>query len=155
MLATNSKLKHVLIILLLPIKSNGNHPQFPRILRSWDLAQTFVRCVCNPRLENTRKSVKSLQKSQLWYLFDNKNSFSSQDIFYSGSIYNLKEYKEAPTVQEYVASITSLPVMAEEEPRRTAICTCLPDTMADILSGNVALVVDLFILWKDRLRQSI
>ena len=29
--ATNSELKHVLIILLLPIKSNENQPQFPRI----------------------------------------------------------------------------------------------------------------------------
>ena len=47
-----------------------------------------------------------------------------------------------------MASITSLPVMAEEEPRRTAICTCLPDTMADILSGNIAYGLDLLIVRK-------
>lgn len=40
-------------------------------------------------------------------------------------------------MQEYVASITSIPAMAEEEHRRTALCTCLPDTMADILSGKL------------------
>ena len=65
------------------------------------------------------------------------------DIFYSGSIYNLKEYKTSQQdVQQYITSITSIPGELALPPSSCwDKCTCLPksivDTFRDMLDPSL------------------
>ena len=74
-------------------------------------------------------TIEFKQKYFLVYLY-------LQDIFYSGSVYHLPQYKETNNVDDYVASITSIPAMHEETiAPKTITCGCFPRQMADALSG--------------------
>lgn len=51
-------------------------------------------------------------------------------------MYHLPEYKETNNVDDYMASITSIPAMNEEAVApKTFTCGCFPRQMADTLSG--------------------
>lgn len=64
--------------------------------------------------------------------------FGLQDVFYSGSIYNLQEFKDVSNMQNYVASIVSIPAIQEKGQRKVNIfpCCCLPEQMTDVFNGE-------------------
>lgn len=50
-----------------------------------------------------------------------------KDIFYSGSIDHIPQYRSSPDMKTYIASITSIPGVTEEDkPSVWDKCTCLP-----------------------------
>ena len=60
-----------------------------------------------------------------------------KDIFYSGSIVNIHEFRSQPSMTSYIASITTIPGEIPEdvtEGRLHRWCSCLPKPVADILS---------------------
>ncbi|KAF6032576.1 hypothetical protein EB796_009177 [Bugula neritina] len=63
---------------------------------------------------------------------DLKRPMYKKDIFYSGSVLNLPEYKDTSNTQDYVTSIISLPAMNNKA--TTNICSCLPRQITDTLS---------------------
>lgn len=61
----------------------------------------------------------------------------SQDVFYTSSVTNLREYQSSPNMREYVTSAVVIPTV-EEEPMRFRLfsCRCLPTQMRDVLLGE-------------------
>ena len=60
-----------------------------------------------------------------------------KDIFYSGSIININEFRSQPSMTSYIASITSIPgetVIDQVDGRIHKWCSCLPKPVADVLS---------------------
>ena len=60
-----------------------------------------------------------------------------KDIFYSGSIININEFRSQPSMTSYVASITSIPgeaPMDRVDGRVHKWCLCIPKPVADVLS---------------------
>ncbi|XP_052805368.1 monocarboxylate transporter 13-like isoform X2 [Mya arenaria] len=62
-----------------------------------------------------------------------------KDIFYSGSIANINEFRSQPTMASYITSITSIPGDLGEVDQRgeTAChraCACLPKPLVDVMS---------------------
>lgn len=65
---------------------------------------------------------------------DFKRPLYKQDIFYSGSIYNIPQYRSQPDMGSYITSITSIPGISEVP--KTSVwdnCTCLPKSVIDTL----------------------
>lgn len=63
-----------------------------------------------------------------------------KDIFYSGSIVNINEFRSQPDMHSYITSITSIPgdlgVMSTHrgDTKLHKICSCLPKPVVDVLS---------------------
>jgi len=62
-----------------------------------------------------------------------------KDIFYSGSVLNITEFKSQPNMSSYITSITSIPgdcavVDAPPETALHRVCSCLPKPVVDVLS---------------------
>ncbi|XP_053408557.1 monocarboxylate transporter 14-like isoform X1 [Mercenaria mercenaria] len=62
-----------------------------------------------------------------------------KDIFYSGSIANINEYRSQPDMHSYITSITSIPgdvgvVDQRGDTKLHKICSCLPKPVVDVLS---------------------
>lgn len=62
-----------------------------------------------------------------------------KDIFYSGSIANINEYRSQPDMHSYITSITSIPgdvgvVDHRADTKLHKICSCLPKPVVDVLS---------------------
>ena len=62
-----------------------------------------------------------------------------KDIFYSGSIANINEFKSQPDMNSYITSITSIPgdlggIDTRGETACHRVCGCLPKPLVDILS---------------------
>ena len=57
-----------------------------------------------------------------------------KDIFYSGSIANIPQYRSQPDMDSYITSITSIPGVSEV-PKRSVWdhCSCLPKSVVDTL----------------------
>lgn len=71
-------------------------------------------------------------------VLQNKKDFArpmyKKDIFYSGSIDHIPQYRSQPNMRSYITSITSIPgVSAPEKSSMWDKCTCLPKTVTDIL----------------------
>lgn len=57
-----------------------------------------------------------------------------KDIFYSGSIDHIPQYRSSPDIKTYITSITSIPGVTEvAKPSVWDKCTCLPKTVTDIM----------------------
>ncbi|XP_052265124.1 monocarboxylate transporter 14-like isoform X2 [Dreissena polymorpha] len=70
---------------------------------------------------------------------DYKRPMYRKDIFYSGSIRNINEYKSQPEMTSYITSITSIPGDQGDGDTRGEsfchrMCPCLPKPVVDILS---------------------
>ena len=68
---------------------------------------------------------------------DYRRPMYKKDIFYSGSIININEFRSQPSMTSYVASITSIPGEApldHVDGRVHKWCLCLPKPVADVLS---------------------
>ncbi|XP_067933130.1 monocarboxylate transporter 12-like [Watersipora subatra] len=64
-----------------------------------------------------------------------KRPLYKKDIFYSGSMYHLPEFRKAHNMQEYIVSTTSFPAAHTDAAPKTAFsCRCLPQQIADALS---------------------
>lgn len=62
-----------------------------------------------------------------------------KDIFYSGSIVNINEFRSQPDMHSYITSITSIPgdvgvLDHRGDTRLHRICSCLPKPVVDVLS---------------------
>ena len=62
-----------------------------------------------------------------------------KDIFYSGSVLNITEFKSQPDMHSYITSITSIPgdidmPDARQETSMHRVCSCLPKPVVDVLS---------------------
>ena len=58
-----------------------------------------------------------------------------KDIFYSGSVLNITEFKSQPDMTSYITSITSIPGdLGPHETKLHKICSCLPKPVVDVLS---------------------
>lgn len=71
-----------------------------------------------------------------------------KDIFYSGSIVNINEFRSQPSMTSYITSITSIPgetPMDRVDGKMHKWCSCLPKPVVDVLSEmlDVSLLTNL------------
>lgn len=71
-----------------------------------------------------------------------------KDIFYSGSIVNINEFRSQPSMTSYITSITSIPgetPMDRADGKMHKWCSCLPKPVVDVLSEmlDVSLLTNL------------
>lgn len=83
-----------------------------------------------PHLFASNRSISSKDYSRPMY---------KKDIFYSGSIVNINEFKSQPSMHSYITSITSIPgdlgiVDVRTETCLHRVCSCLPKPVVDVLS---------------------
>lgn len=64
---------------------------------------------------------------------DYKRPLYRKDIFYSGSIVHIPQYRSQPDVKSYVTSITSIPGDIDQPEVGWKFCTCLPKSVVDTL----------------------
>ena len=64
-----------------------------------------------------------------------------KDIFYSGSVLNIAQFRSQPNMRSYITSITSIPggVPPEEESCLWKLCPCIPTSIKDILQDMMDL----------------
>ncbi|KAL3886291.1 hypothetical protein ACJMK2_026298 [Sinanodonta woodiana] len=79
--------------------------------------------------KNSVESSKSVDKA------DCLQPMCRKDIFYSGSVVNIREYKSHTSMTSYTASVTTIPraVKGEPECRLWKYCPCLPKPIKDVL----------------------
>ncbi|XP_041373528.1 monocarboxylate transporter 14-like [Gigantopelta aegis] len=69
-----------------------------------------------------------------------------KDIFYSGSVLNIAQFRSQPNMRSYITSITSIPggIPPEEESCLWRFCPCIPTSIKDILQDmmDVSLLKD-------------
>ncbi|XP_067677004.1 monocarboxylate transporter 14-like [Haliotis asinina] len=84
------------------------------------------------------KSAKSLIASHR-SLHASKEDFARplyrKDIFYSGSVLNIPQFRSQPDVRSYITSITTIPgeIAPEKESPVWQLCTCVPKSAKDTL----------------------
>ncbi|KAK3601157.1 hypothetical protein CHS0354_019156 [Potamilus streckersoni] len=79
--------------------------------------------------KNILGSIRSIDKG------DYSRPLYRKDIFYSGSVINIPEYKSQTDMTNYIASITTIPGALWDEPecKLWRYCPCLPKPIKDIL----------------------
>ncbi|KAL3886819.1 hypothetical protein ACJMK2_026787 [Sinanodonta woodiana] len=79
--------------------------------------------------KNYLGSIRSIEKG------DYSRPLYRKDIFYSGSVINIPEYKSQTDMTSYIASITTIPgaLGEEHECKLWKYCPCLPKPIKDIL----------------------
>ncbi|XP_060073573.1 monocarboxylate transporter 14-like [Ylistrum balloti] len=65
---------------------------------------------------------------------DYKRPLYRKDIFYSGSVLNIPQYRSQPDMRSYIASITTIPGDIDQKATCWDKCTCLPKSVVDTLS---------------------
>lgn len=99
-----------------------------------NMKETYQPLIIKEIIPRTTRSRADSQPSVMQHRIDFARPMYKKDIFYSGSIDRIPQFRSQPNVHSYVASITSIPGI--DEPERSSLwdkCTCLPKTVTDIL----------------------
>ncbi len=80
----------------------------------------------SPRAHHYRQETNPITTRQAKLLRELLNPLHRQDIFYSGSIASLPQYKSHPDLQSYLASVTVLPDHPSQTGPAPRLCPCIP-----------------------------
>ncbi|XP_071531300.1 monocarboxylate transporter 5 isoform X2 [Panulirus ornatus] len=123
------------------LDNNKNETQFKNMSNTGEQNNSTANCVNDcprnksaPVLAPANLHVECRRPGRMALRTETIRPFYRDDIFYSGSLYRLPEYRSSGSVDKYHQSVTQLPPMEEIEDEVSGKCRCCPTALTSVIT---------------------